>query len=114
MSIDQNFHRHDKSLDDLPSPSPDAQVYSENLQELIAAEAAKKGGQITFSRFMELALYAPGLGYYCGGSRKLGADGDFITAPEYSSLFSRCLARQIHPGPSRRRGRQEKGSAMLS
>lgn len=52
-------------------------------------------GRITFSRFMELALYTPGLGYYSGGSRKLGANGDFVTAPECSPLFSRCLARQV-------------------
>jgi len=44
---------------------------------------------------MELALYAPGLGYYSAGSRKLGRDGDFVTAPEISSLFGRCLARQV-------------------
>lgn len=43
---------------------------------------------------MELALYAPGLGYYSAGSRKFGAGGDFVTAPELSSLFGRCLGRQ--------------------
>ena len=43
---------------------------------------------------MELALYAPGLGYYMAGSTKLGAAGDFITAPELSPLFAQCLARQ--------------------
>jgi len=49
---------------------------------------------MSFERFMEMALYEPGLGYYSAGSRKLGADGDFVTAPEISSLFSRCLATQ--------------------
>lgn len=53
------------------------------------------GGWITFARFMELALYAPGLGYYVAGATKLGADGDFVTAPEISALFGRTLARQI-------------------
>src|ERR1700743_2946204 len=43
---------------------------------------------------MNLALYAPGLGYYSGGSTKLGAAGDFTTAPEVSELFARCVARQ--------------------
>ena len=43
---------------------------------------------------MELALYAPGLGYYSAGSAKLGEGGDFVTAPEVSDLFSRCIARQ--------------------
>ena len=44
---------------------------------------------------MALALYAPGLGYYMAGARKLGRDGDFITAPEISPLFGRTLARQL-------------------
>jgi SAM-dependent MidA family methyltransferase len=43
---------------------------------------------------MELALYEPGLGYYSAGAHKLGAGGDFITAPEVAPVFSRCLARQ--------------------
>ena len=47
-----------------------------------------------FNQYLELALYAPGLGYYSGGATKIGASGDFITAPEISPLFSRCLARQ--------------------
>lgn len=57
----------------------------------------RQGGQITFARYMELALYAPGLGYYSAGAHKLGAAGDFITAPELSPLFSHCLAQQIQP-----------------
>jgi len=52
------------------------------------------GGHISFARFMQLALHAPGLGYYNAGAHKLGEAGDFVTAPEISSLFSRCLARQ--------------------
>ena len=44
---------------------------------------------------MELALYAPGLGYYMAGARKLGRDGDFVTAPELSALYGRALARQV-------------------
>jgi len=43
---------------------------------------------------MEMALYEPGLGYYSAGSTKLGESGDFVTAPEISPLFSRCLAAQ--------------------
>lgn len=57
-------------------------------------EAAERGGLLRFDRFMELALYAPGLGYYVAGCTKLGAAGDFTTAPELSPLFGRCLARQ--------------------
>jgi len=53
-----------------------------------------KGGKITFARYMELALYEPGLGYYSGHLRKFGPDGDFVTAPEISPLFSQCIAKQ--------------------
>ena len=64
------------------------------MAERISAELAAAGGWLSFERFMELALYAPGLGYYSAGTQKLGAGGDFITAPEVSDLFSRCIARQ--------------------
>lgn len=79
----------------LPIPDPDALVHSAKLCELIRADIAAQGGWIPFSRFMELALYAPGLGYYAAGSQKLGAEGDFITAPELSTLFGRTVARQL-------------------
>jgi SAM-dependent MidA family methyltransferase len=52
------------------------------------------GGWLPFETFMELALYAPGLGYYSAGGTKIGAGGDFTTAPEISDLFSICVARQ--------------------
>jgi SAM-dependent MidA family methyltransferase len=58
-------------------------------------EIAANEGWITFSRYMELALYAPGLGYYAGGAQKFGREGDFVTAPELGSLFGRTLARQL-------------------
>ncbi|MGH8369705.1 MAG: class I SAM-dependent methyltransferase, partial [Gammaproteobacteria bacterium] len=83
-----------QNLDDLPSPSTDALAHSERLRARIHAEIVSAGGAIGFDRFMELALYAPGLGYYSAGARKFGAAGDFITAPELSPLFSRCLAQQ--------------------
>ena len=79
----------------LPIPDPDALVHSAKLCELIRTDIAAQGGWIPFSRFMELALYAPGLGYYAAGSQKLGAEGDFITAPELSALFGRTVARQL-------------------
>ncbi len=79
----------------LPTPSPDAIAHSERLSELIHHDIATQGGWIPFSRFMELALYAPGLGYYTAGARKFGEAGDFITAPELSTLFGRTLANQL-------------------
>lgn len=78
----------------LPKPDPDALAYSDALKRRIADEIDSAGGWIGFDRFMELALYAPGLGYYSGGAHKFGAAGDFVTAPEISSLFSQTLAAQ--------------------
>ena len=66
---------------------------SQALCGLIADEIRHAGGQVPFARFMELALYAPGHGYYSAGQRKLGAGGDFVTAPELTPMFSQCLAR---------------------
>jgi SAM-dependent MidA family methyltransferase len=79
----------------LPSPPAEALASSAELQKHIRSSIAASGGWISFARFMELALYAPGLGYYSAGSTKLGAGGDFVTAPELSALFGRCLARQV-------------------
>ena len=79
----------------LPEPSPDALHHSRELARLIHREIAAGGGWIAFSRYMELALYAPGLGYYSAGAAKFGAAGDFVTAPELSPLFGRTLARQV-------------------
>jgi SAM-dependent MidA family methyltransferase len=79
----------------LPTPEPQALEASRALLERIGAELAAAGNWISFARYMELALHEPGLGYYAGGSRKLGAGGDFITAPELSPLFGRALARQV-------------------
>lgn len=79
----------------LPQPSADALAISRTLATTLAAEIADNGGWIPFSRFMEQALYAPGLGYYTAGSRKFGEGGDFVTAPELSPLFAQTLARQL-------------------
>jgi SAM-dependent MidA family methyltransferase len=78
----------------LPPLTPEEERHSRAVRALIAAELAARGGWLSFERFMELALYAPGLGYYSAGSTKLGPGGDFVTAPEVSPLFGRCLARQ--------------------
>ena len=79
----------------LPEPDADARAHSARLAELIRAQIVAAGGALPFWRYMELALYAPGLGYYSAGARKFGADGDFITAPELGGLFARCVADAI-------------------
>lgn len=78
----------------VPEPTNEALETSRRLAGLIRAEIAAHGGWLSFARYMELALYAPGLGYYSAGARKLGAGGDFVTAPELTPLFGRALARQ--------------------
>jgi SAM-dependent MidA family methyltransferase len=78
----------------LPPLTPEERSHSDSVGALIRAKIAAAGGWLSFERFMELALYAPGLGYYSAGSVKLGAGGDFVTAPEVSQLFGRCVARQ--------------------
>ncbi|OGT06010.1 MAG: hypothetical protein A2143_12495 [Gallionellales bacterium RBG_16_57_15] len=78
----------------LPTPSTEAAQHSARLCDFIRRDIAGHGGWIPFARYMELALYAPGLGYYTAGAHKFGAAGDFITAPELSPLFGRTLARQ--------------------
>ena len=80
---------------ELPLPDPQALAASRALLSRIAAELGASGNWISFARYMELALHEPGLGYYAAGARKLGAGGDFVTAPELSPLFARTLARQI-------------------
>ncbi|MEI8010458.1 MAG: SAM-dependent methyltransferase [Candidatus Nitrotoga sp.] len=82
-------------MSSLPSPSPEARTHSDQLCSLIHLEIERHGGWIPFSRFMEMALYSPGMGYYSASTRKFGAAGDFVTAPEISSLFGRALARQL-------------------
>lgn len=76
------------------APDPQAQTRHQSLFALIRDHIHAAGGALSFDRFMELALYAPGLGYYVAGLPKLGASGDFVTAPEISPLFGRCLAAQ--------------------
>jgi SAM-dependent MidA family methyltransferase len=78
---------------DLPAPPAEARALSAQLSAHIRREIAAAGGSIPFSRFMALCLYSPGLGYYSAGARKFGAAGDFVTAPEISPLFGRCLAQ---------------------
>lgn len=82
-------------LPQLPDPGPDAHAHSQALVACLHRAIDEAGGWIGFDRFMELALYSPGLGYYAAGARKFGPAGDFVTAPEISPLFGRCIAGQI-------------------
>ena len=86
-----------------PLPDTDAQLdadasaHSARLRMLIQEQIFAAGGSIPFSRFMELCLYAPGLGYYSAGATKFGGDGDFVTAPELGPLFAACVADALAP-----------------
>src|SRR5207249_11121755 len=79
----------------LPEPTPDAREHSNRVAEHIRGEIAASGGSIGLARYMEPALYAPGLGYYSAGARKLAKAGDFVTAPEISPLYGQTLTRQV-------------------
>ena len=81
-------------LTDLPQPDAAALRHSDTLADVMRQRIAAAGGFISFADYMQMALYEPGLGYYSAGAAKFGAAGDFVTAPEISSLFSACLAGQ--------------------
>lgn len=102
MSTDSPSHRPDaqqrqREANALPTPDADALAHSARVDELIRTQIAGNGGAIPFSRFMELALYAPGLGYYSAGASKFGESGDFVTAPELGPIFAACVAESVAP-----------------
>ncbi len=78
----------------LPEPDESAKAHSEALVSYIKQQIQSHQGKISFEQYMQLALYAPGLGYYSAGMQKFGKDGDFITAPEISPLFAQVIAIQ--------------------
>ena len=80
---------------ELPPPGEEARAHSALVAASVKREIDAGAGWISFARYLDLALYEPGLGYYMAGARKLGAEGDFVTAPEISRLFGRTLARQV-------------------
>ncbi len=82
-------------MSDLPLPDPEAAAHSARVVAHIRAAIEAAGGFLPFSRYMELALYAPGLGYYAAGAAKLGGAGDFVTGPEMTPLYATALARQV-------------------
>lgn len=80
----------------LPVPSDDALQHSNKLTALIGEHIRAENG-IPFSKYMELAMYAPGLGYYSAGASKFGDEGDFVTAPELGPIFAACVAESVAP-----------------
>ncbi len=82
---------------DLPEPDEAARAHSAELVARIAETIRAEGGAIPFSRYMELALYVPDLGYYSAGAQKFGRAGDFVTAPELGPLFAQCVAEAVAP-----------------
>jgi len=80
---------------DLPEPDADARAHSALVVDAVVRAVRQAGGFLPFDRYMQIALYAPGLGYYVAGARKFGAAGDFVTAPELTPLFGATLARQV-------------------
>ncbi|UCC13600.1 MAG: SAM-dependent methyltransferase [Gammaproteobacteria bacterium] len=76
----------------LPRPSAEALAHSDQMRTRILEAIEARGGTIRFQEFMDLVLYAPGLGYYSAGAAKFGPAGDFVTAPEISDIFAECLA----------------------
>lgn len=72
-------------------------AHTELLSQKIMAEIASHAGWIPFSRYMEMALYEPGMGYYSAGAHKLGIGGDFTTAPELSPLFGAAMVSTLLP-----------------
>ncbi len=85
------------SVQRLAVPDELAQAVSERLLKQIRRVIDQRPHGIPFDLFMDMALYAPGLGYYVAGSRKFGEAGDFVTSPEVSPLFAQCMARQAVP-----------------
>lgn len=79
---------------ELPEPDVEAQAASRELTAHLLAQVDEAGGWLGFDAFMHGALYEPGMGYYTGGSRKFGHEGDFVTAPQLSPLFGACIAAQ--------------------
>ena len=78
----------------LPRPDPEARTQSEKLSVYIRDIIDRQEGAIGFDEYMDLVLYHPSLGYYSSDIQKFGPKGDFVTAPQISPFFSKCLASQ--------------------
>ena len=83
------------TIPSLPEPDAPSRDHSARVVAAVRGEIERCGGWIPFARYMQLALYEPGLGYYVAGTAKFGAGGDFVTAPELTPLFAQALAVQV-------------------
>ncbi len=95
-----------------PQPDSEAVAHSNALLSSIQALIAKEGGWVNFAQLMDAALYTPGLGYYSGGAKKFGFDGDFVTASEISPLFSQTIARQVNQVLSALKGQNKQADIL--
>ena len=84
-------------ISSLPDPPATEREHSARVVDAVREEIARSGGWISFAHYMQIVLYAPGLGYYVAGARKFGPAGDFVTAPETTKLFAQALAAQVAP-----------------
>ncbi|HJU24398.1 MAG TPA: SAM-dependent methyltransferase [Casimicrobiaceae bacterium] len=81
----------------LPVPDDTARAHSARVVECVRDEIERTHGFIPFTRYMEIVLYAPALGYYVAGAEKFGEAGDFVTGPELTPLYGAAIARQLEP-----------------
>ncbi len=95
VQVLQGMMRRGENNDQLPPPAADALAVSNALVAEVRALIAQADGFLPFPAYMHHVLYAPRLGYYSGGSHKIGAGGDFVTAPQLTRLFGQTLARQL-------------------
>lgn len=89
------MHFPARNITGLPEADKASLAHSHRVEAAIRAAIRDAGGSMPFSRFMHMALYEPGLGYYVAGQQRFGAGGDFVTAPELGNLFAQCLANQV-------------------
>ena len=92
VDMHQKWQAASQDMARLPLPDEALLQQSQQLQSRIRDVMQQQGGVISFEQYMQMALYEPALGYYTSTQQKIGAEGDFVTAPEISPIFARCVA----------------------